>query len=335
MPIEPITQRFLDRLAAAGGPPLYTLTPAGARKQLRGLQAGAVDLAPAEIEDREIPVGPTGITRIRIVRPCGSAPRRPVVLYVHGAGWVMGDVDTHDRLIREIAHGTNAVVVFVDYDRAPEQRYPGTLEQLYSATAYVAGHAEAFDVDPTRLAVAGDSVGGNMAAAVSLLCKERGGPAIRFQLLLYPVMDADFETPSYREFAHGPWLTREAMKWFWNTYLPDASKRRHRFASPLRGTTQQLSSLPPALIVTAENDVLRDEGEAYAVRLAEAGVEVAALRCLGTIHDFALLNDLAASPPTRCAMALVTATLQRALGTAPSDHTRGLPNVTGASHDQP
>ena len=311
--IEGKTQLFLDQLTAAGGPPIYKLSPEAARAVLEGAQAIEVALPAAEIEDRSLPVGPTGSVNARIVRPAGSPGRLPVIMYFHGGGWVLGSKATHDRLVRELAAGTGAAVVFVDYDRSPEAQYPVPIEQAYAATAYVATHGEALNLDGSRLAIAGDSVGGNMAAVVAILAKERGGPRIVQQTLFYPVTDANFETGTYREFAEGPWLTREAMKWFWDAYLPDTTRRAEPTASPLRASLEQLTGLPPALVITDANDVLRDEGEAYAARLGQAGVPVTQVRYLGTIHDFVMLNALAETPATRAAIAQAVATLKAAL----------------------
>jgi acetyl esterase len=260
-----------------------------------------------------LPVGPTRETRVRIVRPQGATGVRPVVVYFHGAGWVMGDTTTHDRLVRELAAGSGAVVVFVDYERSPENRYPVAVEQDYAVTEYVATHAGEFGVDATRLAIAGDSVGGNMTAVVSLLAKERHGPKIAAQVLFYPVTDASLSQPSYTEFANGPWLTTKAMAWFWDAYLPDHAARKDRHVSPLNATLAELRDLPPALVITDENDVLRDEGEAYARKLTQAGVPVTAARYGGTIHDFVMLNALAETPAARGAIAQATGFLRRAL----------------------
>jgi acetyl esterase len=311
--LEPVTQQFIDTLTAAGGPPIYTLSPEAARAVLAGAQAQPVAKPPASLEDTSFPVGPTGATRIRIVRPEGAGGVLPVVMHFHGGGWILGDKDTHDRMTRELAVGANAAVVFVDYDRSPEARYPVAIEQAYAATRYVAEHAKELNLDARRLAVVGDSVGGNMAATVTLMAKERGGPRIDFQVLFYPVTDASFETGSYTTFADGPWLTRKAMQWFWDAYLPDAAARRAITATPLNATLEQLSGLPDALVIVDENDVLRDEGEAYARKLAQAGVRVTSLRYNGTIHDFVLLNALTKTPAVRGAMAQATAALQAAL----------------------
>lgn len=300
--LEPGTRRFIDELMAGGGPPIYTLSPAAARETLARAQAEPIAKLPAAVEDTTFPVGPTGSVRVRIVRPDGASGALPAVMHFHGGGWMLGDRETHDRMTREIAIGADAVVVFVDYDRSPEVRYPVAIEEAYGATRYVAEHGPKLGVDSTRLAVLGDSAGGNMAAAVTLLAKERGGPRIDFQVLLYPVTNADFGTGSYDTFADGPWLTRRAMQWFWDAYLPDIRARQEPTATPLNATLEQLGGLPEALVIVAENDVLRDEGEAYARKLSRAGVRVTSVRYNGTIHDFVSLNALADTPAVRGAI---------------------------------
>ncbi|SRR5579883_397394 len=312
--LDATIERFLQSLAAQDGPPLHTLSPAAARAVLAGIQAGEIVRDEADSEDCTINAGRGGEVALRIVRPRDLPGPLPVVLYLHGGGWVMGDKDTHDRLVREIATGARATVVFVDYLRSPEARYPVALEQAYAATRWVATNGASITVDPSRLALVGDSVGGNMAAAITLLARERGGPRIAFQVLFYPVTDARFDTASYEQFAEGPWLTRRAMQWFWDNYAPDRAVRHQPTASPLRAPLAQLEGLPPALIITDECDVLRDEGEAYAYRLLAAGVPVTATRYLGAIHDFVLLNPISQSLPTRAALAQATATLRAAFG---------------------
>ncbi|WP_147707722.1 alpha/beta hydrolase [Microvirga massiliensis] len=311
--LEPTTQSFIDALTAAGDPPLYTLSPADARDVLARAQAQPVAKLDAVIEDTIFPVGPTGSVRIRIIRPPDAGGALPVVMHFHGGGWILGDKDTHDRMAREIAVGANAAVVFVDYDRSPEARYPTAIEQAYAATQYVADHGDDLNLAPSRLVVLGDSVGGNMAAAVTLMAKQRGGPKIAFQVLLYPVTDANFETGSYQRFADGPWLTRKAMQWFWDAYLPDPDARKAITAAPLNAALEQLSGLPDALVIVDENDVLRDEGEAYARKLSQAGVRVTSVRYNGTIHDFVLLNALAGTPAVRSAIRQTTDALREAL----------------------
>lgn len=310
MSIEPKTQAFLDALATQGGPQIYELSVEDARGVLSNAQSGDVAKLEADIEDRIINVDSLGELGIRIVRPPGNSDKLPVVIYFHGGGWVLGDKDTHDRLIRELVNGANAVVVFVNYTPSPEAQYPVPIEQAYAATKWVAENGDSINVDSNRLAVAGDSVGGNMAIAVTLIAKERGAPKIDFQVLFYPVTDANFDTPSYLEFAEGHFLTREAMKWFWNHYAPDITLRNQPTASPLQADLEQLKGLPPALVITGECDVLRDEGEAYAHKLIQAGVRVTSTRYLGTIHDFVMLNVITDTPAARGAIAQATEALR-------------------------
>jgi len=215
---------------------------------------------------------------------------------------VLGDRETHDRLVRELTVGANAVVVFVDYDRSPENRYPVAVEESYAVLKHVAEHPDEFGADASRIAIAGDSVGGNMTAVVALLAKERNGPRVKAQLLFYPVTDASMSTGSYKEFAEGPWLTKKGMEWFWDQYLPDVSKRTDIHVSPINASSEQLKGLPQTLLLVDENDVLRDEGEAYGRKLAAAGVPVRSVRYNGTIHDFMLLNPIANTPPVRGAV---------------------------------
>ncbi len=310
--LELHTQQFVDTLA--GAPPIFTLSPGDARSVLVRAQSIPVGKPSAQVEDITLPVGPTGSVPIRVIRPVGAAEVLPVVMYFHGGGWILGDRDTHDRLVREIAVGAQAAVVFVDYSRAPEARYPVAIEQAYAATRYVAENAADLRIDPLRLAVAGDSVGGNMAAAVTLMANQRRGPKITFQVLFYPVTDAGFDTLSYSKFAEGPWLTKRAMQWFWDAYLPDPTARKQPTATPLNASLDQLAGLPEALVIVDENDVLRDEGEAYAGKLSDAGVRVISVRYNGTIHDFVMLNALADTPATRGAIAQAVGALRRALG---------------------
>ncbi|MDT0466210.1 alpha/beta hydrolase [Streptomyces gibsoniae] len=298
--LEHDAQEFVT--AAAKNPPIYTLSYSDARKALDDAQSGPVALPPADVAHRVLPVGPTGSVTVRIVRPKGVTGKLPAVMYIHGGGWVLGDEHTHDRLVRETANRARAAVIFVDYTPSPEARYPVAIEQAYAATQWVARHGSEIDVDGSRIAIAGDSVGGNMSAALTLMAKERGGPHLAGQALLYPVTDANFNTASYRQFADGPWLTRKAMQWFWNAYAPDAATRKQVRASPLRAGLNQLKGLPKALVVTDEADVLRDEGEEYAAKLRAAGNDVAAVRYEGTIHDFAMLNALAKTNAAQAAV---------------------------------
>jgi acetyl esterase len=303
--VEQNTQSFLKSLQQNPGPPIYTLLPDQARAVLSGLQtSGTVQKLPAEIENRTISGGPNAKEiSITIVRPqSNSNETLPAVMYFHGGGWVLGGFDTHERLVRELANKANVVVIFVNYTPSPEAKYPVALEEAYAATKWIAQNGKTVNVNASRLAVAGDSVGGNMAAAVALLAKERDGPPIRFQLLFYPVTDANFETSSYMKYQEGYWLSREAMKWFWDNYVSNQTNIKEPTVSPLRASIDRLRGLPPTLIINGEFDVLRDEGEAYAHKLMEAGVQVTAVRYHGTIHDFVMLNALSDTPAARGAI---------------------------------
>ncbi|NWE22902.1 alpha/beta hydrolase [Pseudomonas sp. P7548] len=300
--VEHNTQAFLDVLNAGTGKPMEQLTPQDARAVLAGAQAGVkLTLPQADVSHKTIQVDgkPLGLT---IVRPAGVKGTLPVFMFFHGGGWVLGDYPTHERLVRDLVVGSGAAAVFVNYTPSPEAHYPVAINQAYGATKWVAEHGKEINVDGKRLAVAGNSVGGNMAAVVSLMAKDKGTPAIKFQLLLWPVTDANFDTGSYNQYAEGHFLTRNMMKWFWDNYTTDAKQRAEIYASPLRATTDQLKGLPPALIQTAGADVLRDEGEAYARKLDAAGVPVTAVRYNGMIHDYGLLNVVSQVPAVRSAL---------------------------------
>ncbi|MGM0349926.1 alpha/beta hydrolase [Streptomyces sp. Adlamb9] len=314
-PPQPVLEPAAAEFAAATAKPpfLFDLPPAEGRKAVDEVQSG--DIAKPAVDEEWITVsgGPTGSVRARIVRPAGASGSLPVILYLHGAGWVFGNAHTHDRLVRELAVGARAAVVFPEYDLSPEARYPVAIEQNYTVARWVVEQGATKDLDGSRTAVAGDSVGGNMSAALTLMAKERGGPALVQQVLFYPVTDANFDTPSYHQFATGYFLRRDGMQWFWDQYTTDATDRAQITASPLRATTEQLSGLPPALVITGEADVLRDEGEAYATKLRAAGVPVTAVRFQGIIHDFVMLNALRDTHAARTAIELATRTLHRAL----------------------
>lgn len=311
--LEPAAQALADALATAGGPPLYTLSPEDARAVLDGAQAGEVVMPPAVVEPHTIPGGPGGEISITVVRPVDSNGSLPAVVYTHGGGWVLGNFATHERLVRDLTAQSGGAFVFVNYSPSPEARYPVAIEQVYATVQWVARHGAELGLDGKRLAVAGDSVGGNMTAAVTLLAKERGGAPIRHQVLLYPVTDAAFDTSTYDQFAEGPWLTRKAMQWFWDAYAPDPTVRFEPTASPLRATVAQLRGLPPALVITDEADVLRGEGEAYGRKLRQAGVDVTAVRYEGVFHDFMMLNALATTNATRAATTQAAQALKAAL----------------------
>ena len=288
--LEPAAQAFAE--ATADPPYLFDLGPVEGRKTVDEVQSGEIEKPDVDIEDTIVPGGPSGEVSVRIMRPRGATGPLPVVIYIHGAGWVFGNSHTHDRLIRELTVGANAAVVFPNYSLSPEARYPTAIEESYAVLRWVADHGADEDLDASRIAIAGDSVGGNMTAALTLMAKERSGPSLVAQLLFYPVTDASFDTDSYREFATGYFLRRDAMRWFWDQYTTEEAQRDEITASPLRATTEQLAGLPPALVITAEADVLRDEGEAYGRKLRAAGIDVTATRYEGVIHDFVMLNAL-------------------------------------------
>lgn len=312
--LEPAAQAFAE--ATANPPYLFDLGPAEGRKAVDEVQSGDIEKPAVDEEWIAVPGGPTGQVRARIVRPAGVTGALPVIVYIHGAGWVFGNAHTHDRLVRELAVGTGAAVVFPEYDLSPEARYPVAVEQNYAVAKWAVEQGAAKGLDGSRVAVAGDSVGGNMAAALTLMAKQRGDVPLAAQVLFYPVTDASFDTPSYHQFAEGYFLRRDAMQWFWDQYTTDEAERAQITASPLRASTEQLTGLPPALVITGEADVLRDEGEAYANKLREAGVAVTAVRYQGIIHDFVMLDALRETHAAQAAIGQAISTLRAALGTA-------------------
>jgi acetyl esterase/lipase len=314
--VERRTRKFLASLAASGGTPIEQLGPAEARQVLTGAQSSvAVDMPNVDVTTRTIASDDQTVDLV-IVRPAGVASILPAFMFFHGGGWVLGDFPTHERLVRGLVAGSGATAVFVEYDRSPEARYPVAVNQAFAATQWVVGHGDEIGVDGRRLALVGNSAGGNMAAVVSLKAKDRGAPDILYQILLWPVTNASFDTASYDQFAEGYFLTRNMMRWFWDSYLPDPLERCDVYASPLRARTERLKGLPSALIVTAEMDVLRDEGEAYARALDCAGVDVTAIRYNGMIHDFGLLNPLSQIPGTRSVILQASQELRKRLGLA-------------------
>jgi acetyl esterase len=307
--LAPEYRAYIEWLRAQGWPPLDQHSVPDARARMRLMQKGS-SLPSTVTEERHALDG----FSVLILRPAQAEELLPVVVYYHGGGWVLGDCDTHARMVGEIAAQAHAAVVFVEYARAPEVRFPAPLEQCYRAVAWIAERGRSLGLDSARIAVAGDSAGGTLAAGVAMLAARRGGPEIRMQALLYPVMDCDFTTASYREFETGLNLDLAAMRWFWNHYLPDADLRADPLASPLRAPLDELKNLPPALVMTAECDVLRDEGEAFARKLAQAGVPVTAVRFGGAIHAFMMADQLAHSTQAASAMRLLASQLRHALG---------------------
>jgi acetyl esterase len=306
-------RQFLEALNSSGAKPIEQLSPQDARQVLTDAQNSVhVDLSGIETSEKVIDVEGREL-KLYIVKPAGAATKLPVFMFFHGGGWVLGDYPTHERLVRDLVVESGAMAVFPEYTRSPEAQYPTAIHQAYAATQWVSEHGGDIGADGRKLAVVGNSVGGNMAAVVSLMAKDKGGPRITFQALLWPVTDANFDTASYRELSEGYFLTRNMMIWFWDNYTKDAAQRRETYASPLQAPTDSLQGLPPALVQTAHSDVLRDEGEAYARKLNEAGVDVIAVRYNGLIHDWGLLNPIATVPEVRTAITQVATELKKRL----------------------
>lgn len=311
--IDHRVRAFLKQINSVGGKPLEEMAPVDARAALTSLQDSVpLEMPPAKVSQRTITQDGQSVD-LTVVRPAGEDRTTPAFMFFHGGGWVLGDFPTHERLVRDLVSLSGVTAVFVNYTPSPEARYPVAIEQAYAATKWVAQSGHEINVDGRRLAVVGNSVGGNMAAVVALMAKDRGGPDIRFQALMWPVTDANFDTQSYHDFAEGRYLTRSAMQWFWDNYTTDPVERTEIYASPLRAMTEELRGLPPALVQTAGNDVLRDEGEEYARKLDFAGVDVIATRYSGMIHDWGLLNPISQVPATRASLLQVAEELKRRL----------------------
>ncbi|MER8047324.1 alpha/beta hydrolase [Streptomyces sp. NPDC094032] len=310
--LEPAAQAFAD--ATAKPPLLYELGVEGARALLDEVQAAPVEKP--DVDEKWITVpAEVGDVRVRIVKPVASTGVLPVILYVHGGGWILGNAGTHDRLVRELAVGARAALAFVEYDRSPEAKYPVAIEQAYATARWITAKGGDEGLDGSRMVVAGDSVGGNMSAALTHLAKRRGDVTFLHQSLYYPVTDAGQDTESYRTFAHGPHLTAKAMEWFWDAYTLDPAERNQVTASPLRATLEELRDLPPAFVAVDENDVLRDEGEAYARKLTQAGVPTTSVRYNATLHDFMMLNPVRGTQASTAAIEQAVHVLRKALGT--------------------
>jgi acetyl esterase len=309
MPLDPQAQRIIDATIALGLPPMEQMTPGEARESMRARTAA---LGPVEdvarVDDHRVRVDRGEIT-VRCYTPSGAGPF-PALVFFHGGGWVIGDLETHDGVCRSLANGASCVVASVDYRLAPEHKYPVAVEDAFAATRWIADNAPRLGIDPRRLAVGGDSAGGNLAAAVAIMQQERGGPGLALQVLVYPVTRHGLDTDSYRKYADGYLLTRNAMRWFWDHYLRRPEDGEQPYASPL--LARKLEGLPPALVITAEYDVLCDEGEAFAARLREAGVPVTLTRYPGMIHGFLRMLNLVDT--ARAARDEIASALRKAFG---------------------
>lgn len=301
--------------AIAKGPPLSSVSLADARKAVEAAQSAPIPMP--DIDEAWVTLTSAfGDFEVRIVRPQGTTGLLPVILYLHGGGWILGSWITHDLLTRRLAVGAKAAVAFVEYSRAPETKYPAQIEQCYAAARWITEQGAGGGFDTTRIAVAGDSAGGNMSTVLTLMAKRRGDVRFVHQSLYYPMTDADAEdSESVRKFKDGPYGSAEGLRWFWSSYLANDESRTDIFVSPLQATLSDLEGLPPALVIVDENDVLRDQGETYANKLRDAGVSTTSVRFNGTIHDFMRLNALRDSESTRAAIGLAVAALRRAFGT--------------------
>ena len=312
--LESAAREFAE--AAAQSPLVYELGTSGARDTLEDIQAGPITMP--DVDSEWVNATADGVeVRVRIVKPVGATELLPVVLYLHGGGWVLGSAATHERLVRELSVGVHAAVLFVDYARAPEATYPVAIEQAFAAARWIRRHGAGLNLDANRVAVVGDSAGGNLAAGLAILAKQRGEVSFIHQSLYYPVTDAAQNTTSYRSFADGPYLTAKAMAWFWNSYLPETDRRSEILASPLRASADELAELPEAFVVVGEYDVLRDEGEAYAHKLTAAGVRCTSVRYNSTIHDFMMLNALRETAAATVAITQAIEVLRQALKSKP------------------
>jgi acetyl esterase len=312
--LEPAAQKVAD--AFSKPPFIYEKSPAEARKILEDAQSSVPVSKPAVDEEWITVPSPVGEVRVRIIKPRGATGLLPVILYMHGGGWILGNAGTHDRLVRELAVGASAALAFVEYPNAPEAQYPTQIEQGYATAQWITRNGASKGLDASRVAVAGESVGGNMTAALALMAKQRGDVTFVQQSMYYPVTDAAMNTASYQQFATGYYLSRKEMEWFWDAYATDPAQRAKITASPNQASVEQVTGLPPTFVCVDEADVLRDEGEAYAAKLRSAGVAVTTVRYDGTIHDFMLLNALSDTKATRAAISQATTFLRAGLGTS-------------------
>ena len=312
MPLDPQAQRVIDAIAALNLKPVEESTPAEARESIR-TRTAALGPFPdvAAVADHRVPVAGGEIT-VRAYSPGGRGPH-PALVYYHGGGWVIGDLYTHDGLCRSLTNAARCAVLSVDYRLAPESKYPVPVEDSYAALLWIVANADRLGIDRRRIAVGGDSAGGNLATVMALLSRDRGGPRLAHQVLIYPVTDHDLDTRSYRENATGYVLTREGMRWFWSHYLAREAQGREPYASPLRASS--LAGLPPALVITAEYDPLCDEGEAYAARLRDAGVPVTLTRYPGMFHGFVRMTNIL--DKARAALDEIASSVQKAFAASP------------------
>ena len=310
--LSPAVKAFLIPLNA-GGPAPESSSELDSRNFLINLQASVkVDLS--GIDESEKTITQDGYkVKITVVRPKGNENKLPLFIFTHGGGWVLGDYPTHKRLVRDLVLASGYAAVFVHYTLSPEAHYPQAINEIYAAAKWVSEHGDEINVDGKNMAAAGNSAGGNMTNALCLMAKDRGGPMIKLQILMWPTTDASFTQDSYEEYGRQRFLTTPLMKWSWDRYTKDTTQRKEKYASPLQASLEELKNLPPTLIQVAENDILRDEGEAYGRKLEQAGVKVLSVRYNGVIHDFGLLNGLAETAQVKGLIELAAAELKKHL----------------------
>ncbi len=302
------TEDFLNYIESQNNKAINELSAQEARDFLRNLQKETFQNIQSDVSEIDV----NGVKTF-IIKPQNTTEKLPAILYLHGGGWVMGDEFVFDNLIKKISNCVNAAIVFPEYSLAPEVQYPVQVNEAYEVLNYIYNNAELLNIDAKKIVIMGDSAGGNLATVIAIKSKVEHGPEIKFQLLIYPVVNADMDTESYENFKDGPWLTKKSMEYFWDAYAPDKKIRNNKYISPLHATVDELKGLPSTLIITDENDVLCDEGEAYARKLDDAGVDVVNVRINGTFHDFLMLNALSETEPVKGAMKMICSVLKSEL----------------------
>jgi len=307
------TRQFLELLAEINPPPPYSVSPVEARNNLLGLQEKYYKPENCEIQEFKVDLKGVPSFNLYFYRPKNKKEKLPVVLYVHGGGWFLGGKEVFDMYIRKLCNKINMAVAFVDYSLSPEVKYPVAINQVYGALKYIKNNVGDLNVDAGKIAIAGDSAGGNMATVTAIRASKENGPKVRAQVLIYPVTDLEMNYKSYEEFENGPWLTKKSMEEFKKAYLPDDYKENDTYHSPIKASLEELASLPPTLVIVDENDPLRDEGEQYAQKLDDAGVETLSLRINGTFHDYMMLNALSDTPQAKETLKIVASFLKEHL----------------------
>ncbi|BCS83327.1 putative alpha/beta hydrolase [Cotonvirus japonicus] len=306
--LDPDVKKFVDTLTNTT--PIYNLSIPAARKVLNDIQLdtsykNSVNIQNIVIENENV--------NATIVRPIDNTKKLPFIFYIHGGGWILGNFQTHGRLVSELSREADVAVVFINYTPAPEAKYPTQLIQSYDTLVYFYNNAEKYNLDKDNIIIMGDSVGGNMATVIAMLSLEKSGPKFKYQILLYPVTDVSMKYESVEKYSAGPWLSEKAMKWYFDAYIEKNQDTSIPSLSPINASSRIINKLPPTLIIVDENDILRDEGEAYAHKLMQAGVSVDSVRILGAIHDFMILDPIKSSPPVKLAKNIIVTQIKHVL----------------------